>query len=63
MAGLDRRAHRRLGKISSRSSRQAGVENLEERMVKRRFIDPHVLQVLRDTTGEPGTPAHRDTRE
>jgi uncharacterized Ntn-hydrolase superfamily protein len=39
--------------------RWAGGENLEERMVRRGFIDPRVLQVLRDATDEANLPPPR----
>jgi uncharacterized Ntn-hydrolase superfamily protein len=44
--------------------RWAGAENLEERMVKRGFVDRAVLKVLRDRSdGSGASLAWRETRE
>lgn len=52
------------GALWKQLERWAGVENLEERMVKRGFIDPQVLQALRAVTAKPDQPPHRgDPRE
>ena len=46
-----------------RLERWAGFENLEERMVRRGFIDPQVLEVLRDRTGVLDRPEPKHSRQ